>query len=55
MKRNRKILVCMNDAEFEALEALKKTYSLDGCRATKSFIVRYALKRLPHQSTIFAV
>ncbi len=52
MKRNRKILVCMNDAEFAALESLEKIYSLDGARATKSFLVRYALKRLPHQSII---
>ena len=53
MKRNRKILVCMNDAEFEALEDLEKTYSIDGARATKSFLVRYALKHLPHQSISF--
>lgn len=49
MKRDRKVLVCMNDDEYAALERLVATYSLDGARASKSFIVRYALKRLPHQ------
>lgn len=50
MKRTRKILVCLNDAEFAALEDLERVYSVDGARATKSFLVRYGLKRLPHQS-----
>lgn len=49
MKRNRKLLVCMNDAEYAALDRLVETYSLHGAVATKSFLVRYALKLLPHQ------
>lgn len=53
MKRNRKILICLNDAEFSALEDLEKIYSADGARATKSFLVRYGLKRLPHQLNTF--
>lgn len=49
MKRNRKLLICLTDAEFDALDRLVATYSLDGHRASKSFLVRYALKRLPYQ------
>lgn len=54
-KRNRKILVCMNDAEFAALDRLVKTYSLEGARASKSFLVRYALKKLPYQQSFEAL
>lgn len=53
MKRDRKVLICMNDAEFAALENLVEIYSLDGHRATKSFLVRYGLKRLSHQPSHF--
>jgi len=48
-RRDRKILVCLTDAEFDHLNTLVATYSLEGHRATKSFLVRYALKKLPHQ------
>lgn len=49
MKRDRKLLICMNDAEFEALEQLAEKYSVEGQKATKSFLVRYALQLLPQQ------
>lgn len=52
MKRDRKVLVCMNDDEYAALDRLVETYSLHGAVATKSFLVRYALKLLPHQQTL---
>jgi len=48
LKRDRKVLICMNDEELEFLERLVSVYSIDGTRATKSFLFRYALKRLPH-------
>lgn len=51
MKRNRKILICMTDDEYAALDRLVETYSVDS-RVSKSFLVRYALKRLPHQPII---
>lgn len=49
MKRDRKILVCMNDAEYASLNRLVETYSEHGVVATKSFLVRYGLKLIPHQ------
>lgn len=49
-RRDRKILICMTDAEFEALDDLVENYSFEGYRATKSFLVRYALKNLPSPS-----
>lgn len=51
-KRDRKVLICMTDEEYDALDRLVQTYSLEGARATKSFLVRYALKRLPYQQQI---
>lgn len=51
-KRDRKLLICMTDDEFAALDTLVETYSLNGLRASKSFLVRYALKRLPHQQQL---
>lgn len=48
MKRDRQVLIRMTDAELEALEQLQSIYSIEGTRATKSFLMRYAIKRLPH-------
>lgn len=50
MKRNRKILICLNDAEFAALESLQAIYSADGAFVSKAFLFRYGLKRLPYQA-----
>lgn len=47
MKRDRILPIRLTDAEFEALERLQDVYSFDGSRVTKSFLVRYGLKRLP--------
>lgn len=52
LKRDRKVLICMTDDEYAALDRLVATYSLEGARATKSFLVRYALKCLPHQQQL---
>jgi hypothetical protein len=49
MKRDRKLLICMNDSEYAALEQLVDIFSVEGQKASKSFIVRYALKQLPIQ------
>ena len=48
-KRTRKILVCLSDEEYSALDRLVDSFSLEGSRASKSFVVRYALKKLPFQ------
>ena len=50
MKRDKKLLICMTDDEYSVLEDLINSYSIDGFRATKSFLVRYGLKRLPRTS-----
>lgn len=52
MKRNKKLLICLSDDEHAFLDELVRTYSLDGSRASKSFLVRYAIKRLPYQSSL---
>jgi Arc/MetJ-type ribon-helix-helix transcriptional regulator len=49
LKRNRKILVCLTDEELAVLDRLVESLSLEGSRASKSFVVRYALKKLPYQ------
>ena len=51
-KRDRKIMICLTDDEFVHLDNLVATYSINGYRASKSFLVRYALKRLPVQQTL---
>ncbi len=49
MKRDRKILICLNDSEHAALDRLVQSYSFDGAVVSKSFLVRHALKLLPAQ------
>lgn len=49
LKRQRKLIFCMTDDEYSGLERLVETFSLDGARASKSFVIRYALKKLPYQ------
>lgn len=53
-RRDRKILICLTDEEFNALDDLVEIYSLDGHRATKSFLVRYALKSLPSKTSLLS-
>ena len=50
MKRQKQFPVLFTDDEWLALEALQRSYSAEtGANVTKSFLVRYGLKRLPHQ------
>lgn len=46
-KRNRNVMIRLTDAEHDVLEQLEASYSVFGLRATKSFLFRYGLKRLP--------
>lgn len=50
MKRTNTVIVLLTDDEFAALNSLQNNYSSTGANVTKSFLVRYGLKRLPHQS-----
>lgn len=53
-KRCNSFPVRLNDAELQALEALQISYAASGVNITKSALVRYGLKRLPHQSPFAA-
>lgn len=46
--------VRLSDKELNALEALQASYASSGVNITKSALVRYGLKRLPHQSPFAA-
>lgn len=52
MKRDNKFITCMNDQEYQELDRLVSAYTFDGKPVSRSFLVRYALKRLPHQSNL---
>lgn len=45
-KRYRRLLVPINDDEYELLTSLVVSHTIDGNSPSKSFIVRYGLKRL---------
>jgi hypothetical protein len=49
MKRTKQFPLMFTDAEWLALESLQRTYSETGAHVSKAFLVRYGLKRLPHQ------
>jgi len=51
-KRDVKLCIRMSEDERKHLDELVKIYSFDGAVASQSFLVRYALKRLPHQPAI---
>lgn len=45
-KRYRRLLIPVNDAEYDLLSSLVSAYTFEGNKPSKSFIVRYGLKRL---------
>lgn len=45
-KRYRRLLIPVNDEEFLLLESLVASHTIDDKKPSKSFIVRYGLKRL---------
>lgn len=53
-KRQKCFPVMFTDSEWSALEALQSSYSETGAFVSKAFLVRYGLKRLPHQSPFAA-
>lgn len=52
MKRDRKFIFCMTDAEYELLERLAVTYSGDIDRPNKAHALRVAMKSLPVQQVL---
>lgn len=52
-KRILKTLFCLNESELAELEELKQIYSVNGVNASKSSVIRYALKSLPRQPLVF--
>jgi len=53
MKRFRTLVIRLNDDEHAILDRLQKTYNDSGVPASKSFLVRHALKCFPFQSEFF--
>ncbi len=52
MKRDRKFIFCLTDAEYELLERLAVTYSVDIDRPNKAHALRVAMKSLPVQQVL---
>jgi len=52
MKRQKMFPVLFTSAEWDALELLQTSYSSTGAHVSKAFLVRYGLKRLPHQNPL---
>jgi hypothetical protein len=49
MKRQKLFSVLFTDAEWFEFESLQKHYASSGVPVSKASLVRYGLKRLPHQ------
>lgn len=49
MKRQKQFPVLFTEAEWSELEALQSNYASSGVPISKASLVRYGLKRLPHQ------
>lgn len=47
MKRNSKVAFCLNEEERRILDGHVNDYASHGINASLSFVIRYAIKRLP--------
>jgi hypothetical protein len=54
MKRQKQFPVLFTESEWLAFEALQASYTAAGVPVSKATLIRYGLKRLPHQSPITA-
>lgn len=52
MKRQKQFHVLFTDSEWSALEALQASYTAAGLPISKGKLIRYGLKRLPHQNPL---